>query len=119
MNAERFRTLISVVLTAGVAISAILIGTGFAAAFAVGWQGSLIGAASASGPATDFGDLPARLAALEPLAITQLGLLTLLATPVARVAASVAGFAAEGDRLYVAITLAVLAILLTSVFVLR
>ena len=63
--------------------------------------------------------MPARLAALEPAAIVQLGLLALLATPVARVAASVVGFTLEHDRLYTAITLAVLLILLTSIFVLR
>jgi uncharacterized membrane protein len=119
VNAERFRRLISLVLTAGVVTSAALIGLGFAAALAVGWQGSLVGAAAATGPTTDFGNLPARLRVLEPLAVTQLGLLVLLATPVARVAASVVGFAAEGDRLYVAVTLAVLAILLASIFVVR
>ena len=104
----------------GVGISAALIGTGFVAALAIGWQGSLIGAAHAIQPSTtDFGGLPGRLAALEPAAIAQLGLLTLLATPVSRVAASVVGFALERDRLYAAITLAVLAILLTSIFFLR
>jgi uncharacterized membrane protein len=42
----------------------------------------------------------------------QLGLLILIATPVARVAFSVLGFAGERDWLYTNITLAVLAILL-------
>jgi len=42
----------------------------------------------------------------------QLGLLILIATPVARVAFSVFGFAGERDCLYTNITLAVLAILL-------
>jgi uncharacterized membrane protein len=51
--------------------------------------------------------------------MAQLGLVTLLATPIARVAASVVGFALEGDRLYAAITTAVLLILLTSILVLR
>jgi uncharacterized membrane protein len=46
--------------------------------------------------------------------IIQLGLLMLIATPVARVAFSVWGFAAEHDRMYVAFTLIVLAILLVS-----
>ena len=46
----------------------------------------------------------------------QLGLLLLIATPVARVAFSVWGFAAEKDRLYVIFTLFVLAILLYSLF---
>ena len=46
--------------------------------------------------------------------IIQLGLLLLIATPVARVAFSVGAFALERDRLYVVITLIVLAILLAS-----
>jgi len=46
--------------------------------------------------------------------IIQLGLLLLIATPVARVAFSVAAFALQRDRLYVVVTLVVLAILLYS-----
>ncbi len=46
--------------------------------------------------------------------IIQLGLLLLIATPVARVAFSVVAFALERDRLYVVITLIVLAVLLFS-----
>lgn len=46
--------------------------------------------------------------------IIQLGLLLLIATPIARVAFSVIGFAIERDRLYVSFTLLVLAILLYS-----
>ena len=48
--------------------------------------------------------------------LIQLGLLILIATPVTRVAFSIFGFAAQGDRLYVAFTLAVLVILLGSLF---
>ena len=47
-------------------------------------------------------------------AIIQLGLLLLVATPVARVVFSVAGFALERDRVYVLITLLVLGILIFS-----
>jgi uncharacterized membrane protein len=47
-------------------------------------------------------------------ALIQLGLLMLIATPIARVALSVIAFAAEGDRTYVAITLLVLAALVAS-----
>jgi uncharacterized membrane protein len=120
MNPERFRTLVSLVLATGVAVSAALIGIGFVSALAIGWEGSLFGLVHASRPSTtDFGDLPARLAALEPASIVQLGLLTLLATPVARVAVSALAFALERDRLYAAITTAVLLILLASIFVLR
>ena len=119
MTPERFRTVVGAVLIVGVAVSAALIGAGFVAALAIGWQGSLVGAAPTAAATTDFSNLPARLASLEPAAISQLGLLTLLATPVARVATSVVGFALERDRLYTAITLAVLLILLASIFVLR
>jgi uncharacterized membrane protein len=46
--------------------------------------------------------------------IIQLGVIILIATPVARVAFSAAAFAVEHDRLYVVITLIVLAVLLFS-----
>jgi uncharacterized membrane protein len=46
--------------------------------------------------------------------IIQLGLLLLIATPVARVVFSVIGFAIERDHLYVVLTLIVLAVLLYS-----
>jgi uncharacterized membrane protein len=48
--------------------------------------------------------------------LIQLGLLLLIATPVARVAFSVWGFAKEGDRMYAGFTLLVLVILLYSLF---
>src|SRR5271157_1927786 len=51
---------------------------------------------------------------LDGRAIIQLGLLILIATPVARVAFSAVAFAIEGDYLYVWITLFVLAVLLYS-----
>jgi uncharacterized membrane protein len=119
MTPERFREMVSGVLIVGVVVSAAFIALGFIAALAVGWQGSLLGAATATSATRDFSNLSGRLASLEPAAIAQLGLVTLLATPVARVAASVVGFALEGDRLYAAITTAVLLILLTSILVLR
>jgi len=46
--------------------------------------------------------------------LIQLGLLLLIATPIASVAFSIVGFAIERDRMYVAFTLIVLAILLYS-----
>lgn len=119
MTPERFREMVSAVLIIGVVVSAAFITLGFVAALAVGWQGSLVGAAPSTTATTDFWNLPGRLASIEPAAIAQLGLVTLLATPVARVAASVVGFALEGDRLYAAITTAVLLILLISILVLR
>ena len=50
--------------------------------------------------------------ALYPLGLIQLGLLLLIATPVARVVFSVLGFALERDWMYVVITLLVLGLLI-------
>jgi uncharacterized membrane protein len=49
---------------------------------------------------------------LNPLGLIQFGLLLLIATPLARVAFSVAAFALQRDRTYVAVTLFVLAVVL-------
>jgi uncharacterized membrane protein len=48
--------------------------------------------------------------------LIQLGLLLLIATPIARVLFSLAGFAIEGDRMYVLFTAIVFIILLYSIF---
>jgi uncharacterized membrane protein len=53
---------------------------------------------------------------LRGQAIIQLGLLVLIATPVARVLFSAIAFALQRDRLYVVLTLAVLVILSYSLF---
>jgi len=116
---HRFRLAISTVLAVGVGASAVLIGLGFVAALLVGWQTAILGGAHDSVAATDFGNLLPRLESLQPLAISQFGLIVLLATPVMRVATSAVGFALEGDRLYAAITLAVLAVLLASILLLH
>jgi uncharacterized membrane protein len=53
---------------------------------------------------------------LDPRAWIQLGLLVLIATPVARVLFSIFAFLAQQDRTYVAITLVVAGVLLYSLF---
>ncbi|HZZ77160.1 MAG TPA: DUF1634 domain-containing protein [Gemmataceae bacterium] len=53
---------------------------------------------------------------LDGLAVIEVGLFLLVATPVARVAFSVYGFLRERDWVYVAMTLFVLAVLLYSLF---
>lgn len=50
----------------------------------------------------------------DSAALIQLGLLLLIATPIARVALAVVGFALEKDRLYALVSLIVLAILAFS-----
>jgi uncharacterized membrane protein len=49
--------------------------------------------------------------ALQSRSLIQLGLLLLIATPVARVALSLIAFAVQGDKMYVVITAIVLAVL--------
>jgi len=69
------------------------------------------------GEAAALRSLPAVAAGairLHGKSIIQLGLLLLIATPVARVVSSAIGFAMERDYLYVALTLIVLAVLLYS-----
>ena len=71
-----------------------------------------------------FRGVPAELSAVpailrgaaewQPLAVIQLGILVLIATPVARVLFSMLGFALERDWLYVGVTAIVLALLLYS-----
>ena len=119
MNPARFRELVSGVLIVGVIVSATLIALGFGASLFVGWGGSLRGLPVATSAPTDFSVALPGLLALRPIAFAQTGLLVLVATPVLRVAASTVAFALEGDRLYAAITFAVLTILLVSLFLLR
>lgn len=52
----------------------------------------------------------------DPAAVIQLGVILLIATPIARVIFAVVGFALERDRLYVAVSLTVLAVLMVSLF---
>ena len=66
----------------------------------------------------DIPDIAASALAGHARAIMQLGLLVLIATPIARVLFSVFAFLLERDYLYVIVTLIVLAILVLSYIVL-
>jgi uncharacterized membrane protein len=61
-----------------------------------------------------FGEIIRGAIDLRARSIIQAGILLLIATPIARVAASLAGFALERDSKYVVITLIVLGVLLYS-----
>ena len=119
MSAERFRVWVSTVLVVGVSVSAVLVAIGFLTGLAIGWTGSLVGAPPNPADPTDFSGVVGGLAAGRPVAIAQLGLLVLVATPVIRVGVSLIAFVVERDRLYVAITATVLGLLLLSLFVVR
>ena len=119
MTAERFRVLVSTVLIVGVTVSAALVAVGFLSGLIIGWTGSLVGAAPGTADPTDFSGMLAGLGALRPIALAQAGLLVLVATPVIRVAVSLVAFVLERDRLYAAVTAAVLGLLLLSLLVVR
>jgi uncharacterized membrane protein len=82
--------------------------------------------ASAPADYTHFHGVPAQLRTLsgivhgtlhgDSLSIIQLGILMLIATPIARVAFSVVAFLIERDFLYVTVSAIVLAVLLYSLF---
>ena len=116
MSPARFRVIVSSVLTVGVVVSSVLMTLAFVGSIAVGWDGSLRGMPAQTVSASDFPGAVPGLVELRPIALAQAGLLVLVATPVARVIASVIAFALERDRFYVGITLAVLAILCFSLF---
>lgn len=56
------------------------------------------------------------IAAMNPKAIIQLGVVLLIATPVLRVFFSLLGFLFEKDRLYSLLTLVVLTVMMISIF---
>jgi uncharacterized membrane protein len=113
--------IISDLLKYGVIASTFLIAAGVLLTFlhpSNSFPGSLQQLVSANygKPSGGFGGLLSGLASGAPSSILQLGLIVLLATPVARVLASVILFGVERDAKYVAITLFVLAVLLVSTF---
>ena len=111
MTDRRLELIIGTLLRVGVALAAsVVLGGGI-------WYLATAGMAPADyrhfhTTTRGFGSLGSLSA---PEAVIQLGLLILIATPVARVIFSLVGFVLERDRVYVAITLAVLAILVYSI----
>ncbi len=103
---------ISNVLRIGVFLSAAVIVVGSVLYYAVGNAGPTL-----SYPHT-LGEVLPALQAGNFQAIITLGLLILLATPIARVAVSIVAFLLEGDWRYVVVTTIVLILLLGSVFIL-
>jgi uncharacterized membrane protein len=66
-------------------------------------------------PPFDPGSIPADIMALRPAGFLWLGLLVILATPLARVAASGIGFAAAGERRMALISVAILVVIAVGV----
>jgi len=104
-----------------------LLQTGVLLAAAVVLAGGLMYVAAHAGESTNYRTFvaqPAGLRRLLPMlravgrgdasAVIELGILLLVATPICRVIFAVIGFALERDRLYVVVSLTVLAILLAG-----
>ena len=120
---DAFTSLIGFVLRYGVIASSAIVTLGCILLFAEGQTGynTLTSAQQLVDTQSRFliGSVPLLqgVASFKPYAVIDLGLLVLLATPVARVVVSIPLFAAEKRYIFVAITATVLAILLLSTFV--
>ena len=116
-NDQRLERIISILLRTGVILSAVIVLLG-GAGYLVRHGDEPANYHSFHSAPENYRSVRAILHSMEPSnwrAIIQFGLLLLIATPIGRVAFSLAGFALERDRTYVAITSIVLAVLLYSV----
>ncbi|MGC2617689.1 MAG: DUF1634 domain-containing protein [Acidobacteriaceae bacterium] len=117
-NDQRIETWVGIMLRTGVMLAAAVVLTGGVLYL---WQNR--------GPRPDYRHFhgePVHLMSLagighgvmtmDPRSIIMLGLLLLIATPVARVGMCIVGFLFERDRLYVAVSSLVLGILIYSLF---
>ena len=118
-----FNNFIGNILRFGVTVSGILVGIGILMIL-LGYTPNAFPSSLPQLVSANFGrptlslrTLAYGLARFDPIYIIQLGLLILLSTPIARVLASIFLFVAEKDRIYVALTLFVLLVLLFSIFV--
>jgi uncharacterized membrane protein len=111
---RRLDDAVSLVLRAGVVLAALLVGAG-GVLFLVRHGGEPPGYATFRGEPEElrhFGGAVRAAVSGSGRALIQVGLFALVATPVARVALTLVAFALQRDRLYVAITTLVLALLL-------
>jgi uncharacterized membrane protein len=116
-NDERLERIISIVLRTGVILSAAIVFLG-GACYLVRHGHELADYHVFRGAPEEYRSVRGIIHAMGPSncrAIIQFGLLILIATPIARVAVSLVGFALERDRTYVVITSIVLAVLIYSV----
>ena len=111
---ERMEQVMSRILLAGVAIASVVVALG-GLYYVVRYGGQLPRYGLFVGEPAQLRSLSGIMSAAATLhsrGIIQLGLLLLIATPIARVMFSVVAFARQRDYLYVAVTMVVLAILL-------
>jgi len=115
-NDQRIEQFLGNVLRAGVILSATVVILGAAIYLARHGMSDRDYVKFRGEPAkyTSMTDIASAAGRGEGRAIIQLGILLLLATPVARVALSAVGFGLERDKLYVFFTLVVLTLLILS-----
>ena len=113
---QRIENIVGNLLRAGVLLSALVVSIG-GVIYLLRHGRSPMDFRVFRGEPADFRDVRGIIrdtVALRGRGIIQLGLLLLIATPVARVAFSIFGFAEERDRMYVGFTVIVFSILLYS-----
>jgi len=113
---QRTEQVIGALLRLGVILSAVVVALGGAVYLVRNGMGPPSYGVFRGEPSNlrNVGGIMRQVRAWRGRGIIQFGLLLLIATPVARVAFSVVAFALERDRLYVVITLIVLAVLAFS-----
>jgi uncharacterized membrane protein len=116
MTDQRLEIMVGRLLRGGVLASALIVLAGgiWFLAEAAGSMPSYYHFHGVPDELSHVGAVLASLARPRAEAVIQLGLLLLIATPVARVALALVGFALERDFVYVIITLVVLAVLVYS-----
>lgn len=115
-NDQKVEQIIGILLRVGVSLSATLV---FAAGIAYLWQNHTVRVSyqqfhGETAALTSVGGVIRGAASLDPLKLIQLGLLILVATPVARVLFAAFAFALERDWLYVVVSLIVFAVLMAT-----
>lgn len=105
---HRLDRMVSRVLAVGLAVAVVLMLTGAVVA--------LVREGPSLPSEVSVTEMPRSLAALEPEGFLTLGLLVLLATPIARVLTLVVGFARSKSRVFCYMSLAVLGILALSAY---
>jgi uncharacterized membrane protein len=115
-NDQKIENIIGILLRVGVSVSAALV---FGAGIAYLWQNHAVRVSyqqfhGETAALTSVRGVIRDAASLDPLALMQLGLLILIATPVARVLFAAFAFALEHDWLYVVVSLIVFSVLLAT-----
>lgn len=116
MNDQRLEIIIGRLLQIGVALAAALVLAG-GVLYLYEHQGAVVDRSKFQGEPAELENIAGivSLAAHgDALGLIQLGILVLIATPIARVVFSIYAFALERDRLYVVVTMIVLGLLIVG-----